>query len=189
MPLWLGRALLLGVALLAVLGLGGCGADTAAAKDSLGTSLTALQERDVQEAQKYFQAVWFDPEDYGVSVETFTDLYFEDFAYSLGKATVNNDGSVDVEATVSTRDMATVLKDLQGASDAVFAASGGAAIRVGDADQYFYDSYKKSPWGSEDTTFTVTMEQDDDGTWDVRDKGLLGAVLLHGYDPRQLGDW
>ena len=86
---------------IALVCLSGCSGKTNAA-DALETTLSAIQNQDEQVINTYLSAVKFDPELLSVSKTAFTALYFSDFSYKIIDTETNKDGTVTVNAIITT---------------------------------------------------------------------------------------
>lgn len=150
---------------------------------ALKETLQAVQGKNSDVAGELLEAVWFYPEDYGVSRARFVKQYFDGFIYNIGK-TSSRDTTVSIEFTVSVRDIDEVLATLETARDDAIKA-GADTAQGGYADAALMAACEASPWKSQEVSATIVMNQDNNKAWQVDDKSLLAAVLLNGYNLRQ----
>lgn len=182
---------LLSVVLLAVVlampfSLVGCSGDAENVQSSLEDTLAAVQQCDRDTLDDLFDAVWFYPQDYGVSAVCFAEAYFEDLTYSVDDVQVKGDGAAAVDLTVSAYRMSDVLATMEAARDESSAA-GADFSSEGYADVAFATMAEEAQWGGDELSVSVDLEQADDGSWAISDEATFAAVLLDGYDPRQVG--
>lgn len=182
-------ALFMALMLLATTGLYGCSSKTQAATESLESTLQSVQNQDADVIGKYLTAVWFDPTLYSVSNETFTQVYFDDFSYEIEKAEENTNGSVTATVKLHSYNMAQVLDDLYAATEEAYAdidADSEQSTELQDADPFFLEYADAHTWDTTEGSYEIVMIQDDEGAWHIESPATFGAILLNGYDPRQL---
>ena len=178
-------ALIVTFALIALCSLTACDGKTHAAQKSLEETLVALQNQNVAVAGDFLDAVYFDPTLFSVGMDTFVAAYFSEFTYEIKSSSVNSDGSATIEVSLTSKNMAEVLDDLRSATETA-AISANGALTSQSADEAFIGIYSLHSWEIHENTFTILMAQDDEGVWNIVDKGAFGAILLDGYDPRQI---
>lgn len=177
---------LLAIALAMPFSLAGCSDDAANAQSSLEDTLAAVQRCDEDTLDDLFDVVWFYPQDYGVSAVCFAEAYFGDLTYSVDDVQVKGDGAAVVDLTVSAYRMSDVLATMEAARDEVSAA-GTDFSSEGYADVAFATLAEDAQWGGDELSVSIDLEQADGGSWVVSDEATFAAVLLDGYDPRQVG--
>ena len=170
------------------LNLSSCNNGLRDAEESLGLTLAALQNQDNKEASTYLAAVGFDSMMYLVSSEVFSDIYFTGFSYQIMNGEKSNDSTVTITVKMTTNNMAEVLSSLQEAMEAAFVLESTHTHTHTQpiADTYFIEGHKTHSWEIHENAYPIMMQKDAAGSWQIADKALFGAILLDGYDPRQI---
>lgn len=174
-----------------VLALAGCAQESPSdqAKSFVEDSLSAISSGDYGTAGELLSASGFDSDDYGISAETFDKCYFAGFTYSVNSVSAQSDTQATVNITVSAHPMNAVVDTMESARKAAVRA-GAKTAKAGYADNAFAKKAEKqaAQWKTEQLTADVELTRGDDGTWSFAEPGTLGAVLLDGYDMRQIAE-
>ena len=164
---------------------GGCAegesASERAAREAAGEILSRIDEGDVETITAYLEAAWFDLSAYDVSEDDFVEVFFAPFSYELGSARDMSDGSVEVELWVTTYDGEQFENALGDAQRDAYDADATLDLSSVAANVALVES-------SEDNPYLLYLVEGEDGSWVVESEGSFGALLLGGYDPRQLAD-
>ena len=164
--------------------LSGCSGN-AKATDAIDSVLVAIQDQDEQEIKNYLSAVRFDSEEYSVSEKAFAAVYFSDFSYEIIGSEKNKSGTVTVDVKITTKSMKDMLSALEEARN-IALESGSFTAGSPSADAELIDIFESRNWDTHENIFNIEMEKNESGDWQPADKALLGAMLLDGYDPRQV---
>lgn len=178
-----GKFAIIAVLILTLTCLSGCGSSKAT--DALESTFLAIQNQDEQEINKYLSAVMFEPELYSVSNVAFAAVYFSDFSYEIIDAETNKDGTVTVNVKVTTKSISEMLKALEEALSAAL-DSESYSVTGNSADEHLISIFESRDWVTHENNFGIVMQKDGSGNWQPEDKALFGAMLLDGYDPRQV---
>ncbi|MGI6590164.1 MAG: hypothetical protein ACOX1O_00905 [Eggerthellaceae bacterium] len=159
------------------------------AKSFMEDTLASLSAGDFETADELVAASGFDSNDYGITAAAFDGQYFSGFTYTVNDVSVQSDTQATVNITVSAHPMDAVIETMESARDAAQRA-GAKTTRNGYADKAFAKRAAKQAgkWKTDQLTADVELTRSADGTWSFAEPGTLGAVLLDGYDLRQMAE-
>lgn len=157
------------------------------AAQSVRDSLAAVAEKDAATLKGYLCAVGFDPNDYGVTWTCFAQTYYQDFSFSVDRVEegTNAQGGVGVSFTVTVPVMTKVV-DLLYETNKASVEAGANASESGHANKAWKKAWASAKVETNTLGGTLYVLQAADGTWEFQDKALFAALLMDGYDPRQV---
>ncbi|MDO4502930.1 MAG: hypothetical protein Q4D06_07075 [Coriobacteriia bacterium] len=166
---------------------GATDAETREAAQSVRGSLAGFAEKDPKVLKACLSEVGFDPNDYGISWGCFAQTYYRDFRFSVDSVDPERDGrgGIGVTFTIEVPVMTKVVKLMYDTNKAAV-ESGADARKKGHSDKAWRKAWKKAKVGTDKLSGTLYVLQGKNGSWELEDKAAFAALLMDGYDPRQV---
>ena len=166
---------------------GATGASEQEAASSVREFLSAFAQKDAAAIKDCLSAVGFDPNDYGITWTCFAQTYYQDLSFSVDRVEEgkNDQGGIGVTFTAQVPVMTKVVELMYQTNKACVKAGADASKR-GHANAAWKKAWKKAQVGTNTLSATLYVIKVEDGSWEFQDKTLFAALLMDGYDPRQI---